>query len=440
MNKELEFLKENINKNDIVVVACSGGPDSMCLLSLVNEIKNELNLKIIVAHVNHKLRVESEEEKEMVENYSKENNLIFELLEINKYTNNKFSEDDARKRRYDFFDELIKKYNANILLTAHHGDDLIETILMRLTRGSNLSGYIGIKMINKNDEYKILRPLLSTTKDNILDYLNKNNIPYRIDKTNEELEHTRNKYRHYILPFLKKENKKVHEKYLKFSKELIEYDNFVNTYIRNNNFIVDNSIIINKIKGESDFIKRKALELLIKEIQKDDIFDISDEQMKNLMKLYTLDNKEIDLNNNYQGINSYGKILILKKNSEILNKVLIDKDMKLSDYYFYYNDETKKDNTNSCILLNSNEIKLPLYIRSFDNGDRIVVKNLNGSKKVSDIFIDNKVPKHKRSTYPILVDANNTILWVPNLKKSQFSKDFSEKYDIIIKCEARWIE
>ncbi len=437
MNKELEFLKENINKNDIVVVACSGGPDSMCLLSLVNELKNELNLKIIVAHVNHKLRIESEEEKEMVENYSKENNLIFELLEITKYSNNKFSEEDARKRRYDFFNELIKKYNANVLLTAHHGDDLIETIQMRLTRGSNLSGYIGIKMINENNKYKILRPLLSTTKENILNYLNDKNIPYRIDKTNEELKHTRNKYRHYILPFLKKENKKVHEKYLKFSKELIEYDNFVNTYIRNNNFIVDNKIIINKIKGESDFIKRKALELLIKEIQKDDIFDISDEQMKNLMKLYTLDNKEIDLNNNYQGINSYGKILILKKNSEILNKVLIDKDMKLSDYYFYYNDETKKDNTNSCILLNSNEIKLPLYIRSYDNGDRIVVKNLNGSKKVSDIFIDNKVPKHKRSTYPILVDANNTILWVPNLKKSQFSKDFSEKYDIIIKCEAR---
>ena len=440
MNKELEFLKENINKNDIVVVACSGGPDSMCLLSLVNKLKSELNLKIIVAHVNHKLRIESEEEKEMVENYAQENNLIFELLEINKYTNNKFSEDDARKRRYDFFNELIKKYNANILLTAHHGDDLIETILMRLTRGSNLSGYIGIKMINENDDYKILRPLLSATKENILKYLNDENIPYRIDKTNEELEHTRNKYRHYILPFLKKENNKVHEKYLKFSKELIEYGNFVNTYIRNNNFIVDNSIVINKIKNESDFIKRKALELLIKEIQKNDILDISDEQMKNLMKLYTLDNKEIDLNNNYQGINSYGKILILKKNDKVLNKVILDKDMQVSDYYFYYNDETKKDNTNSCILLNSNEIKLPLYIRPFDNGDRIVVKNLNGSKKVSDIFIDSKVSKHKRSTYPIVVDANNTILWVPNLKKSQFSKDFSEKYDIIIKCEARWIE
>ena len=399
---------DDINFDNYVVIGVSAGPDSMCLLDLLEKKTN----KIIVCHINHNIRKQS-------------------IIEEN------YFENEARKIRYNFYEEILKKYHSNQLFLAHHGDDLIETIQMRLTRGSNLSGYIGIKMINENNNYKILRPLLSTTKENILNYLNDKNISYRIDKTNEELKHTRNKYRHYILPFLKKENKKVHEKYLKFSKELIEYDNFVNTYIRNNNFIVDNKIIINKIKDESDFIKRKALELLIKEIQKDDIFDISDEQMKNLMKLYTLDNKEIDLNNNYQGINSYGKILILKKNSEILNKVLIDKDMKLSDYYFYYNDETKKDNTNSCILLNSNEIKLPLYIRSIDNGDRIVVKNLNGSKKVSDIFIDNKVPKYKRSTYPILVDANNTILWVPNLKKSQFSKDFSEKYDIIIKCEAR---
>lgn len=437
MNKELDFLKKNINPNDTIVVACSGGPDSMCLLSLVDLIKNEYNLKIIVAHVNHKLRTESEEEQEMVEKYAKEHKLIFELLEINKYTNNKFSEDDARKRRYEFFDELMLKYNANILLTAHHGDDLIETILMRLTRGSNLSGYIGIKMINENNKYKILRPLLTTTKDNIINYLKENHIPYRIDKTNDELEHTRNKYRHYILPFLKKENSKVNEKYLKFSKELIDYDNFVNTYIMNNNYIVDNYIVINKIINESDFIKRKAIELLIKEIQKDDIFNISDEQMKNLMKLYNLKNKTIDLNNNYQGINSYGKLLILKKENNKLDKIHINNNILVGDFFFYYNDDNKKDNSNSCILLNSKDIKLPLYLKSYEIGERIEIKNFKGSKKISDIFIDNKVPKHKRSTYPILVDANNTVLWVPNLKKSQFSKDISEKYDIIIKCEAR---
>lgn len=436
MKKVIEFLKKTIDKNTSLVVACSGGPDSMCLLDLVTKLKDELNLNIIVAHVNHKLRIESEEEAKMVENYAKENNITFELLEITDYINGNFTEEDARKRRYNFFNEIIKKYQASALLTAHHGDDLIETILMRLTRGSNLSGYIGIKEISQNENYKTLRPLLSVTKDEIINYLKENNVPYRLDKTNEELKHTRNRYRHIVLPFLKKENPKVHEKYLKFSKELIEYDNFVNTYIKGKKFIVDNSIVINKVSSEIDFIKRKCLELLIKDIQKKDYFDVSDEQMNNLMKLYNQSNKTIDLNNNYMGVNSYGKIYIKKKENKVLNEIVLDKDIKLEDYIFYYNSQDG-DNSNSCIYLNTSEITLPLKIRGVLPGDKMKIKNLNGSKKISDIFIDSKVPKDKRSTYPILVDSKNTVLWVPNLKKSQFSKDKSQKYDIIIRCKAR---
>lgn len=436
MKKVIEFLKKTIDKNTSLVVACSGGPDSMCLLDLVTKLKDELNLNIIVAHVNHKLRSESEEEAKMVENYSTENNLIFELLEITDYINGNFSEEDARKRRYKFFNEVIEKYHATMLLTAHHGDDLIETILMRLTRGSNLSGYIGIKEISQNENYKTLRPLLSVTKDEIINYLKENNVPYRLDKTNQELKHTRNRYRHVVLPFLKKENPKVHEKYLKFSKELIEYDNFVNTYINDNKFIVDNSIVINKVSGQTDFIKRKCLELLIKDIQSKDYFDISDEQTNNLMKLYNQSNKSIDLNNNYIGINGYGKIFIKKKENKVLNEIIFDKDTLLEDFILYYN-SPDGDNSNSCIYLDTSEIMMPLRIRSLLPGDKIKVKNLNGSKKISDIFIDSKVPKDKRSTYPILVDSQNTVLWVPNLKKSQFTKDKSQKYDIIIRCKAR---
>lgn len=436
MKKVIEFLKKTIDKNTSLVVACSGGPDSMCLLDLVTKLKDELNLNIIVAHVNHKLRSESEEEAKMVENYSTENNLIFELLEITDYINGNFSEEDARKRRYKFFNEVIEKYHATALLTAHHGDDLIETILMRLTRGSNLSGYIGIKEISQNEKYKTLRPLLSVTKDEIINYLKENNVPYRLDKTNQELKHTRNRYRHVVLPFLKKENPKVHEKYLKFSKELIEYDNFVNTYINDNKFIVDNSIVINKVSGQTDFIKRKCLELLIKDIQSKDYFDISDEQTNNLMKLYNQSNKSIDLNNNYIGTNGYGKIFIKKKENKVLNEIIFDKDTLLEDFILYYN-SPDGDNSNSCIYLDTSEIMMPLRIRSLLPGDKIKVKNLNGSKKISDIFIDSKVPKDKRSTYPILVDSQNTVLWVPNLKKSQFSKDKSQKYDIIIRCKAR---
>lgn len=436
MKKVIDFLKNDLNNKDTVVVACSGGPDSMCLLDLVTKLKDELNLKIIVAHVNHKLRIESEEEAQMVEKYAKDNGLIFELLEINDYLEKTFTEEDARRRRYEFFNELLKKYNANKLLTAHHGDDLIETILMRLTRGSNLSGYIGIKEISTHCDNLVLRPLLKVTKDEIIKYLEENNVPYRVDKTNNELEHTRNRYRHIILPFLKKENPKVHEKYLKFSKELIEYDNFVTNYINNNNFIVDNQIVINNINNESDFIKRKCLEILVKDIQSKDYFDISDEQMNNFIKLLNQNNKSIDLNNYYQGINSYGHVFIKKKEDKKLEEIVFDKDIVIEDFIFYYNNKDG-DNTNSCIYLNSSEISLPLKIRSVKAGDKMQVKNLNGNKKISDIFIDEKVPKAKRSTYPIVVDAKNTVLWVPNLKKSQFSKDKSEKYDIIIRCKAR---
>ena len=436
MKKEIDFLKKNIENNSTVIVACSGGPDSMCLLNLVNSLKETMNLNVIVAHVDHNVRKESKEEAKMVESYALNNDLTFELMEIISYNNDTFSENEARKKRYDFFKELQKKYNASILLTAHHGDDLIETILMRLTRGSNLNGYIGIREITTNQNFKILRPLLTTTKKDIIKYLDENKINYAIDKTNDEMIHTRNRYRKIVLPFLKKENPLVHEKYLKFSRELIEYDKFVTSYIKSKNFIQDDKILIIKLKDESDFIKRKCLEIIIKELQKKDYFDISDEQINLLMRLYNLSNKSVDLNNNYQGINSYGKIFIRKKEISFKKEIILDKDTEYGNFRFYYN-INEMNKSNSCIALDTTTIKLPLKIRTIQEKDRMNVKNLNGSKKVSDIFINSKVPKYEREGYPILVDSNDEILWIPNIKKSKFAKDKSEKYDIIIKCEAR---
>ena len=436
MKRELEFLNNNIQDNTSVVIACSGGPDSMCLLSLVNNLSTTKNITVICAHVNHKLRKESEEEAQMVERYCKENNIIFESMEITDYLNGEFSEEDARIRRYNFFDQVINKYQAAYLLTAHHGDDLIETVLMRLTRGSNLSGYIGIKQINTNESYKILRPLLTTTKEEILKYNQENNIPYAIDSSNNNLKYTRNRYRNVILPFLKNEDANVHLKYLKFSEELIAYDNFISDYIASKNIIVDNSILINKLNSETQFIKRKAIELLIKEIQKNDYLAISDNQMQEIIKLLDKSNKSVDLNNNYKCINEYGILKIVKKEDSNLTEIIFDKDVSTKYFNFYYN--TKDGNGSNCsIYLSSDDIVLPLKLRAKQDGDRMIVKNMGGSKKISDIFIDCKVPKNKREEYPILVDAKDTIIWVPGLKKSQFAKDKSEKYDIIIKCEAR---
>ena len=434
MKRELEFLKESITDNSKVIIACSGGPDSMCLLNLLIKLRNKKNLELIVAHVNHKLRSASDDEAKMVEEYAKKNNVTFELQELD-YQNAKFSEDDAHRKRYKFFKTLIKKYKANYLITAHHGDDLIETILMRIARGSNLNGYIGIKRITQNEDYITLRPLLSTTKEEIIKYNESENIPYVIDESNDSLKYTRNRYRKNVLPFLKNEDEYIHLKYLKFSEELEEYDNFVNNYIKEKEFIVDNQIVINKIINESVFIKRKTIELIVKSIQSNDYFNISDNQMNELLKLIYNSNKSIDLNNNYIGINEYGYLKIIKKPNKEYQEIILDKDLEFLGFNFYYNCDNG-NSSNNCIYLNSSEVTLPLKLRTRCNGDKMQVLNL-GTKKINDIFIDNKINKELRSNYPILVDAKNNIIWLPSLKKSQFCKDKSEKYDIIIKCEAR---
>ena len=148
MDKATLFLKDKLKEysNPSIVVACSGGPDSMALLNLCLELRKDMNLNIVCAHVNHNVREESASEKLFVESVCKKNNIIFEYMKIENYSDDNF-ENEARTKRYTYFEELLKKHNAPYLLTAHHGDDLVETILMRITRGSTLKGYSGFSNV-----------------------------------------------------------------------------------------------------------------------------------------------------------------------------------------------------------------------------------------------------------------------------------------------------
>ena len=143
MNEVNKYLDTLLKNNDVIVVGVSGGPDSMVLLDILNKYKNKLDLKIIVAHINHNVRQCSYIDENIVKDYAKESNIIFESMKIEEKIQKNF-EMEARKIRYDFFKALIEKYDAKYLFTAHHGDDLMETILMRLSRGSILKGYKGI--------------------------------------------------------------------------------------------------------------------------------------------------------------------------------------------------------------------------------------------------------------------------------------------------------
>jgi tRNA(Ile)-lysidine synthetase-like protein len=436
MTEVHKFIEDLEIKSEYVVAAISGGPDSMYLLDVLQNLNNKY--KIVVAHVNHNLRYESEEEAIKLEKYCKNNKLIFEMMKIEEYPNNKFSEEVARKIRYEFFDKIINKYNSDVLFTAHHGDDQIETILMRLTRGSSLKGYAGIETISNDRGYKIARPLLSLTKEEIASYLDNKGIWYSIDKTNSDLKYTRNRFRKNVLPELKKENKNVHNKFNEFNNKLLLADKYIQkqTNIYYKEIVYEKDINITQFNKLDKILKIYILEKYLKNIYKENIGLISNKHIELIInKMSQNKNVVFDFPDNK-------KVMIEYNNFKIINDVQSKKyEYEFTDYIKLPNDRvisidnSTKLTNNFVIYLNSSEVKLPFIVRTRKNGDYMNVKNMTGRKKINDIFIDSKIPKTLRDEYPIVTDSTGQIIWIPGIKKSHLDRKKEEKYDIILKYD-----
>lgn len=434
MDEAYSFLLNEVS--DSVIVACSGGPDSMALLSLVVSIKRVLDLKVIVAHINHNVRRESESEKIFVHDYCVSNGLIFEYMKIDSYSDDNF-ESEARDKRYKFFDELCFKYGCKYVLTAHHGDDLMETVLMRIVRGSSLSGYSGFSRVVDRGSYKILRPLIHLTKSEILDYDDSNGIKYVIDKTNFLDIHTRNRYRKYVLPVLKSEDINVHDKFYKFSSLLSDYDNFIDKYIDGiiDSLFVDGVLIISKTLDFDRFIVDRILNRVFEYYYGDALFNISDRHVDLVYNLLVSSkpNSFVFLPCGMRAVRCYDELKFVS------NDNISDYSFEFSEFINLPNGKNiemvKKtgNNSNYVIRLNSACVKLPLHVRSRKNGDRMYVKGMNGSRKVKDIFIDCKIPMVERNLWPILVDSDDNVLWIPGIKKSKYDISLDEKCDIILR-------
>lgn len=437
MKEVINFIEKNIDKNSTLVLGISGGPDSMALLNIFLNLKEKLNLTLICAHINHNVREESIIEQEYLDKYCKENNIIFEYIKIDEWGTGNF-EYEARKVRYEFFDKLINKYNAKYLLTAHHGDDLVETVLMRLLRGSTIKGYAGIERVIDNGKYLIIRPFLTITKQDIVDYCKQNNLVYFIDKTNLENVHKRNRFRNNILPLLKQEEKNVHLKFYDFSKQLLEYNDYINKVTKTelDKVFINNELNIELFNKIDLLIQKNIINNILYNIYLNDIDKITKQHVDMVFNLINSNkaNTFISLPN-IKLIKNYNTITIKKELEEtntyscILNDEVVINDCVIKK--INYTDS----NNNYHTRLNSKDIKLPLYIRTRLDGDKIEVKNMSGTKKVKDIFIDSKIELNKRNTWPILVDSNNIVLWIPGIKKSKYDKKITDEYDIVLEYQ-----
>jgi len=424
-----------LSKGDVIVLGCSSGPDSMALFDALLKVRDSLSLSIICAHVNHNVRKQSAKEQAFLENYCIKRNVVFETMTIDKYGDDNFH-NEARNIRYHFFSEVVKKYNANYLMTAHHADDLMETILMRIVRGSTLKGYSGFQKEVLKDNYKIIRPLIGFTKNDLLDYNKINKIPYFVDASNNKTKYTRNRYRKYVLPFLKNEDKNVHEHFLKFSELLSDYHDFVSmeTYKSLKKVYQSNKVNLSKFSALDLFLQDKVIYSILEEIYQDDLMLVSDKHVRLLKDLFNSRKSQssLYLPNDIIVKKEYNEVTIIKNNQDI------DKyEIELIDYIHLpdgKNLEIVKEeltNGNDVCRLDSSKILLPLSVRTRKIGDKMNLRN--GHKKINDIFIDSKIPSSKRDLWPVVVDAEGEIIWIPGVKKSKKVAKINEKYDIIIK-------
>lgn len=206
--KVLNFIRNKnlINSGDSIIVGVSGGPDSICLLNILKNIKSKkLDFKIFVAHINHMIRKEAQLDQQYVQQYCKKFNIecFVKKVDVLKIAKKQKigTEQAGRNIRYKFFNEIMKKTNSNKIATAHNSNDLAETVIMNILRGSGTTGLKGIEAKNNN----IIRPLLICNRSEIETYCIENKLEPRIDKTNEDNIYTRNKIRNIIIPYVEKE-------------------------------------------------------------------------------------------------------------------------------------------------------------------------------------------------------------------------------------------
>ena len=274
-DKVLETIKKYnmIEREDKVVIGVSGGPDSMALLNILNNLQEKLNIKIYVAHINHMIRKEADEETFYVKNFCKKIEVEFfaKRIKVEEVAKKQKigTEEAGRNIRYEFFEEVYKKVGANKIATAHNSNDNAETVLMNIIRGTSISGLKGIEKIR---EGKFIRPIIECSRQEIEEYCNEQKIEPRYDKTNYENIYTRNKIRNLLIPYLQKEfNPNIIEGINRLSIIATEEEKYINKIVENEYkrlsiTISENEVYLNneKVKKIIDLKEFNKLDYVIK--------------------------------------------------------------------------------------------------------------------------------------------------------------------------------
>ena len=411
------------NKEDKIAIALSGGVDSIVLFHLlVTEYKDSYK-ELVVFHINHGLREESYEEAEFVEKFVKDFDVKFYKEELNMSDLERDSHTSeemlARELRYQAFNKMAKLEGVTKLLTAHHKNDQVENILMRLLIGRSIDHSLAICEEIEMAGLTIYRPLLNSLKAELEEYAKEKNLHYYVDATNFDTDYTRNNIRHNIVPLLNDINSGSFDNLINFANYYQNINNNLKKAILSNK----DNYIFSRDEDKISLVKDKFLELneeemyfLLKDLITDElgVFDIKQKAIFDVVSSLKKNsgNKSYDLKNNLKIISQYESIYIHKIEKKCYNdkiEIIIDKICENSVYEFYQNKFIiSTDAKDSEIGFNKSE--LPLLVTIKKEGDRVRRGEIN--KKLSRIFIDEKIPKELRDTLPVIRNNKGEVLGV----------------------------
>lgn len=436
-NKVIHFIEENglLAAGDTVLVAVSGGADSVALLDILFSLQ-ELRLNLVAAHLNHMLRGhESDGDEEFAHKLADCYGIPFvsRRVDVNEVARveGRSLEDAGRSARYLFFDEIAVSRKAQAVALGHHCDDQAETVLMRLLRGSGGSGLCAMTP-RSADRY--IRPLLCLSRCEIEEYLRDRGIPWRTDSSNDSVEFLRNRIRHELIPFLSTFNPAISER-LAITAEALAADEevlnaateiaFARHLLREDDGLI---LSISGVRTEPRGIRMRLYRQAILRTR-GDLARISFSHLKAIDRLILSEkpNLTVTLPNGIRVSRSYGEITFPAREERkefhpaetciggpgiyslpgggVLAVDLCDPPEKLASI------------SATMEYFDSGEAPFPWTIRTFRPGDRISPFGMTGHKKVKELFIDAKIPVPDRRRIPLLF-CDETLLWVAGVKRS----------------------
>ncbi|WP_079474388.1 tRNA lysidine(34) synthetase TilS [Marinococcus halophilus] len=425
---------EMIRPGSKVLAAVSGGPDSMAAASILESLQNKYNFTLGVVHVNHGFRPEaSRAEAQMVREWAERHHLpLFSAaLFMKEDPEEKATQAAARQKRYDFFFRIMQRFDYNVLITGHHADDQLETMIMQAASGRSLLGEEGIAPKRAMNNFEVARPLLGVKKTEVLAYCKELGVPYVEDESNYSDDYRRNRVRRHIIPALTKEFPSIH----RHVQEKYEWQKDQQHYMRSQaeaslhfygerlerNYAV---LCINFFHETPLALQRETVSLLLNYYFSAEETGISASLVDSCIRFASAFNSsgELHLPGELLVRKSYGRLEFLSRKDADASS---PEQILIPDFGTYqYGSSSasvireRPEGADFWVAVPEENLSFPLYVRPPRAGDRIHIPGMKEAKKIHRLFIDEKVPKHERARRPVFTDEQGSILWVPGLRAS----------------------